>query len=279
MNLPTKVCLGAGAFLAMSGGLLALTGFAMGAQTRLDLHWGSEGIQLEHRGGSGGEQEPLEAFTRIDAALGMGDVTVVTGERYAIALEGNLSGELSYEQDGDTLRIRSRYGAWEMAGWEHQAAATIYLPEGADLEKAEMHTSMGDLTLEDVCVEELTANSDMGDICLTGVEVGEAELSLSMGDLHSDGIRTRTSLSVENDMGDVTLDGCFLGETDCELAMGDLSLYTGARAEDYGLDLEVSMGELTLDGAVQRSQVHRRGGPNRLEIHNSMGNVEIQFGK
>ena len=40
MNLPTKVCLGAGAFLVMSGGLLALTGFAMGAETHLDLPWG-----------------------------------------------------------------------------------------------------------------------------------------------------------------------------------------------------------------------------------------------
>lgn len=37
MNMPAKVCLGAGAFLVMSGGLLAITGFAMGAQTHLDL--------------------------------------------------------------------------------------------------------------------------------------------------------------------------------------------------------------------------------------------------
>ena len=28
MNMPAKVCLGAGAFLVMSGGLLAITGFA-----------------------------------------------------------------------------------------------------------------------------------------------------------------------------------------------------------------------------------------------------------
>ena len=40
MNMPAKVCLGAGAFLVMSGGLLAITGFAMGAQTHLDLDWG-----------------------------------------------------------------------------------------------------------------------------------------------------------------------------------------------------------------------------------------------
>ena len=40
MNLPAKVCLGAGAFLAMSGGLLALTGFALGAQTHLNMPFG-----------------------------------------------------------------------------------------------------------------------------------------------------------------------------------------------------------------------------------------------
>ena len=38
MNFPAKVCPGAGAFLVLSGGLLALTGFLMGGQTSLHIH-------------------------------------------------------------------------------------------------------------------------------------------------------------------------------------------------------------------------------------------------
>ncbi|MFQ9918265.1 MAG: hypothetical protein ACLRWQ_19620 [Flavonifractor plautii] len=41
MNMPAKVCLGAGAFLVVAGGLLAITGFAAGAQTHLDLDPGA----------------------------------------------------------------------------------------------------------------------------------------------------------------------------------------------------------------------------------------------
>ena len=91
MNMPAKVCLGAGAFLVMSGGLLAITGFAMGAQTHLDLDWG-RAHKSETPVDTGAphveEGTALPAFSRLDVDVSIGDVTVEYGGEYGISLTG-----------------------------------------------------------------------------------------------------------------------------------------------------------------------------------------------
>ncbi len=133
MNMPAKVCLGAGAFLVMSGGLLAITGFAMGAQTHLDLDWG-RAHKSETPVDTGAphveEGTALPAFSRLDVDVSIGDVTVEYGGDYGISLTSWGGIQLEYELDGDTLKVRSGSGAWELSDWEHEVAAVITLPEG-----------------------------------------------------------------------------------------------------------------------------------------------------
>lgn len=150
MNMPAKVCLGAGAFLVMSGGLLAITGFAMGAQTHLDLDWG-RAHKSETPVDTGAphveEGTALPAFSRLDVDVSIGDVTVEYGGEYGISLTGWGGIQLEYELDGDTLKVRSGAGAWELSDWEHEVAAVITLPEGVALESADIRTALGDVTI------------------------------------------------------------------------------------------------------------------------------------
>ena len=153
MNMPAKVCLGAGAFLVMSGGLLAITGFAMGAQTHLDLDWG-RAHKSETPVDTGAphveEGTALPAFSRLDVDVSIGDVTVEYGGEYGISLTGWGGIQLEYELDGDTLKVRSGAGDWELSDWEHEVAAVITLPEGVALESADIRTALGDVTLTGV---------------------------------------------------------------------------------------------------------------------------------
>ena len=78
--------------------------------------------------------------------------------------------------------------------------------------------------------------------------------------------------------GDVYLDGNFRGNTECTLSMGDLELYTGEPIDDYGLDMHLSMGELTLNGSEQRPVMTSPGGPHSLKVTSDMGDVRVEFG-
>ena len=53
--------------------------------------------------------------------------------------------------------------------------------------------------------------------------------------------------------------------------MGDLELYTGEPIDDYGLDMHLSMGELTLNGSEQRPVMTSPGGPHSLKVTSDMG--------
>ena len=167
MNMPAKVCLGAGAFLVMSGGLLAITGFAMGAQTHLDLDWG-RAHKSETPVDTGAphveEGTALPAFSRLDVDVSIGDVTVEYGGDYGISLTSWGGIQLEYELDGDTLKVRSGSGAWELSDWEHEVAAVITLPEGVALESADIRTALGDVTLTGVTAGTLAAGSEMGSL-------------------------------------------------------------------------------------------------------------------
>ena len=290
MNLPAKVCLGAGAFLAMSGGLLALTGFALGAQTHLNMPFGggsaaaaetptvTEEVMVDE--GSATESwAQVPAFSRIEVELDMGNVSVMPTGEYDLSFSGEHAALLDYEMDGDTLRITgTALSAMEFFTSGDEAAVTIGIPEDASLDAVDIHTAMGQVELTDFTANSLTVSTDLGNVSLDSVMASDADITLSMGDLTGYSLTTTDSLTVKNDMGDVYLDGDFQGNTDITLSMGDLDLTTWQSLDTYSLDLDVTMGDLYLDGSTQYGSVRREGGPNQLKIANSMGSADVYFG-
>ena len=290
MNLPAKVCLGAGAFLAMSGGLLALTGFALGAQTHLNMPFGGGSavaaetpmVHVEVAADEGTATESwvqVPAFSRIEVELDMGNVSVIPTGEYDLSFSGEHAALLDYEMDGDTLRITgTALSAMEFFTSGDEAAVTIGIPEDASLDTVDIHTAMGQVELGGFTANSLTVSTDLGNVSLDSVMASDADITLSMGDLTGYSLTTTDSLTVKNDMGDVYLDGDFQGNTDITLSMGDLDLTTWQSMDTYSLDLNVSMGDLYLDGSTQYGSVRREGGPNQLKIANSMGSADVYFG-
>ena len=251
MNLPAKVCLGAGAFLAMSGGLLALTGFALGAQTHLNMPFGGGSavaaetpmVHVEVAADEGTATESwvqVPAFSRIEVELDMGNVSVMPTGEYDLSFSGEHAALLDYEMDGDTLRITgTALSAMEFFTSGDEAAVTIGIPEDASLDAVDIHTAMGQVEL---------------------------------------GGFTANSLTVSTDLGNVSLDSVMASDADITLSMGDLDLTTWQSMDTYSLDLDVTMGDLYLDGSTQYGSVRREGGPNQLKIANSMGSADVYFG-
>ena len=289
MNLPAKVCLGAGAFLAMSGGLLALTGFALGAQTHLNTPFGSSAAAAEtptpdvevvaDEGSATENWAQVPAFSKIEVELDMGDVSVMPTGEYDISFSGEYASLLDYELDGDTLRITgTALSAMEFFTSGDQAAVVIGIPGGSALDTVDIHTAMGAVELTDFTANSLTVSTDLGNVYLDSVTASDADITLSMGELTGYSLSTTSSLTVKNDMGDAYLDGDFQGNTEVTLSMGDLDLTTWQPVDTYSLDLSVTMGDLCLDGSTQYGSIRRDGGPNQLTVDNSMGDVNVYFG-
>lgn len=284
MNLPAKVCLGAGAFLAMSGGLLALTGFALGAQTHLNLPFGggsAAAAETPVNTGAPGEEvwTELVPFSSVQLDVPLGDVSVLPGAEYHISISGARADTIDYQLDGDTLVVTGAdAGSVEFFASGDQASVIIEVPEGVYLETVDLHTALGQVDVSGVTAGSLTVAAELGDVYLDNVMAADADVTLSMGTLTGYSLTTTASLTVENDMGDVYLGGDFQGNTDITLSMGSLDFTTMQTLDTYSMDLSVTMGDLYLNGDHQYGSVRREGGPNQLKIANSMGDADVYFG-
>ena len=306
MSKVTKIILGAGAFLVMSGGLLALTGWATGADTQ------AMGVGHSGSGSMAGASEhapqppvdqgsqtgmDLEPFSKVDIDIDLGEIVILSGDTYGVSLDwsGNRY-RLTYETEGDTLTVRGAGGAGiNLAG--QTASVCVYVPQDAALEEVDAHTSLGDIDFSgvsarkaelsddlgnisgyDFTVEELSVKCSLGDVSLWEASAGTAKITSSMGDVDTGEFTTASSLTVEADLGGVNLQGDFQGETDVEASMGDVTLTLVRPESAYSYDLEADMGALRVNGEVLRRGAGESGGPNTLSVETSMGDIDLWFG-
>lgn len=307
MSRVTKIVLGAGAFLVMSGGLLALTGWATGANTHAmgGVHFGSSGtagVSVPERAPDPAadrgvrENTNLGPFSKVDVDIDLGEVIITPGETYGVSLDWSGDGYwLTYEMDGDTLKVRSN-GGFRLEMPERTATAYVYVPQDAALEKVDAHTALGDIDLSGVTVREaelsddlgnisgydftageLTVKCSLGDIYLSDVSAGSAELTNHMGNIDAFELTTSRSLVVDADMGSVDLQGDFQGETDVKNSMGNVTLSLAQPESAYAYDLEVDMGELSINGEAFHRNVSGSGSPHSLTAETNMGDLSLWF--
>ena len=279
MNLPTKVCLGAGAFLIMSGGLLAVTGAALGGSSRPDLPFGG-GSSSEYAGETYDyvDAEDLLPFTSLEVDVAVGDVTVMALGEYDLSISGARAGLITYEVVGDTLRVTDgEEGMPEAFSSGDETWVSIYLPDDVALETVDIHTAIGRVDLMDFAADSLTVTAGLGDVYMDDVKAADAGITLSMGDLSAYDIAASSSLTVRNELGDVWMDGDFQGDADFTMSLGDLDLRTEQSLSAYSLDIEASLGDLSLDGSTQYGAVRREGGPNSLTVDSEIGDVSVYF--
>lgn len=308
MNKLNRVLLGAGAFLVMSGGLLALTGWATGADTEAMREvsvFGSSDRRTDtpiecatDLGMGPGFQEgiDLEPFSKLDVDIDLGDIYIQTGESYDVVLDW--SGDhyqLTYELEGDTLKVRSSGGVNSNLA-KHQATVYVYLPQDAALTELKAHAALGNLEVSDVTVQKAELSGDLGDINGYGLTAGEltvqcslggifladgsadtAEITNNMGDIEVVECDTASALTVRADLGSVDLQGDFRGEVDVTSNMGGITLNLAEPESAYSYDLEVDMGELYINGASSRRSASGSGSPHTLTAEADMGDINLWF--
>lgn len=143
----------------------------------------------------------VEAFDRVQVNIDLGDITVYQdGEGYFVEFRNNVdSYALRYRIDGSTLVIESD-------GWgttNAQASVTIQIPAGAGLKDMDLHSNLGDITVEtfERGIPSATVETSLGDVTWYGSTVKELSAHSNLGnvtvmlpDLEKVGYELSTSL-------------------------------------------------------------------------------------
>ena len=303
----TKLIVGIAAPLFLVGVVLSGVGWAMGAETSIEvpvgeerIHVGWDGVGLSGWSGTSGtetaaaEEAELAPFTSLEVELSNGTVTVSAGETYGIRLHSG-SRPLKYSLEDRVLRVWDE----QPAGVEFSelgGSVEIFLPGGAALTDADITSALGGLELKNVQVETLNIQADLGDITaeglqagsavltaecgavnLTDVEADELEAELSLGDMTATGLAVTDRLTVTNSLGSVSLEG-ELGESVSVTAdMGDISAVSSRAEQWYGYELSTDLGEITVNGQNRGASASQKGEKGTMELHSDTGGITVRF--
>lgn len=293
MRHVTKGLLGAAAFFVAAGLILALAGWAMGADTNLDVNLDGHRVRIGPHGingwndweytGAAGEEHTggareLGGFRNIDIAATIADISFETAQDYGVELRWyDERLEMDYQVEGDTLSIWNTRQSFNSMNSPKTGRVVVYLPENAGLDSVSIQVDMGDIHMEDRMVDSLFINSDMGRAQLSGITARSLDMYCDMGGLSALDCTVTDSLTASNSMGEIEISGDIRGTVDLEDDMGSITLRTAAPVSDFGYDLEVDMGKLTVNGRTYTGHTEREGGPHSLYARNSMGNIDLSF--
>lgn len=188
----------------------------------------------------------VEAFDALEVDIDLGDITVFQGgDGYFVEFRNNIEGYELFYHNGTTLTVGSkdqRKHLWNNVD-NARAAVTIIIPEGAALNRINLHTSLGDIS------------------------VGELDSKVERADL-------------DTELGDVLWWGGFAKELRAESSLGDVTvvLPEDATAE---YNLSTSLGEVYVNGAAMKKAASStpRYADCAVEAHSDLGDVGLSVGK
>ena len=117
-----------------------------------------------------------------------------------------------------------------------KARIKITVPEGTQLTSVKAHLDLGDLKLEDISADKLTISESLGDIKINGCVFKSAEITENLGDIKMD------------------LPGS---------------------EEDYGMDLDVSLGDIKVNGE-NKGNNYTKEGSIPIKASNDLGDIKIK---
>ena len=207
----------------------------------------------------------------LEVKINAADFRIKQGERFSI--ESNLK-HLTVEEKNGVLTIKETK---KFAHTYTGAVLTLYVPSDTVFEKANIITGAGRLTVDslsastmnlvfgagEVTIDTLVATSDID------IDGGAGKITVSGGALHN--------LDLDMGVGQLNLTSALTGESDFDLGVGESNITVIGNKDDYKLDIEKGIGNITIDG-TSVSNIKRKGnGNNGIEVSGGIGAINLKF--
>ena len=206
---------------------------------------------------------------RINAA----DLYIKKGDAFIV--ESNLK-HLKVEENGgiltilETKKIHSNYKG---------AVLTIYVPAETEFKFAKLITGAGRLTIDKLSSESINFELGAGEVNITTLTVSQsADIEGGAGKITiSDG--TLNNLDFNMGVGQLNLRTALIGECEFELGVGESNIIVLGNKDDYRLDVEKGIGNITVDGSNVSNIKDQGNGKESIEINGGIGAINIKFEK
>ncbi len=204
---------------------------------------------------------------KINAA----DFTIQQGEAFSV--ESNLK-HLAVEERNGVLTIKETK---KFSRSYNGAVLTLTVPADAEFEKVTMITGAGRLTVDRLSASTMDFEFGAGEVKIDtliatseiDLEGGAGKITVSGGALHN--------LDLDMGVGQLNLTSALTGESDFNLGVGETNITVIGKKDDYRLDIEKGLGNITVDGISVSNLKGQGGGRNRIDISGGIGDIRLSF--
>ncbi len=207
----------------------------------------------------------------LEVKINAADFTIKQGESFSV--ESNLK-HLTVEDKNGVLTIKETK---KFANTYTGAVLTLYIPADTVFEKVNIITGAGRLTADslsastmnfelgagEVTIDTLVATSDID------IDGGAGKITVSGGALHN--------LDLDMGVGQLNLTSALTGDSDFDLGVGESNITIIGNRDDYKLDIEKGIGNITVDGASVSNIKEQGNGNNSIEVSGGIGAINLKF--
>lgn len=208
-------------------------------------------------------------ITALDIKINAADFTVKQADTFS--LESNLKDLTVTEKNGTlTIKEKKRFGVYS------GAVLTLYVPKETVFKKAEITSGAGRLTVDTLSADSLELDLGAGEVKIKELTVtsyadidgGAGKITISGGSLRN--------LDLDMGVGQLNLTSALSGKSELDLGVGESNLTFIGSKDDYTVDIEKGLGNITVDGK-NMSSYKSTNGQNRIDIDGGVGAVNVFF--
>ncbi len=207
----------------------------------------------------------------LDICVNAADFKIENGEE--LSVESNLKYLSVSEKDGvltivDEAKYNSNYS---------NPMLTICIPDGMAFEEVKMETGAAKLTVNTLFTNSLKLKLGAGDVKFESlnassdadVKGGAGRITIVSG--------TINNLTLEMGAGELNLTAALLGTSNLKFGVGESNVTLLGGKDDYKVDIEKGLGNITVDGRTVVDFSGIGNGQNHLEIKGGIGAINVRF--
>lgn len=157
------------------------------------------------------------------------------------------------------------------------AVLTIYVPAGTVFDNVNIKTGAGRFTVDSLSAATIGFELGAGDVTISkliaeksaNIEGGAGRITISDGAIKN--------LDLEMGLGQLNLTSALTGDCNLDSGVGEMNVTLLGSKDDYELDIEKGIGNITVDGKNVTDFGSSGNGANEVDIHGGVGAINVRF--
>ena len=157
------------------------------------------------------------------------------------------------------------------------AVLNIYVPVGTVFDNVNIKTGAGRFTVDSLSAATIGFELGAGDVTISkliaeksaNIEGGAGRITISDGAIKN--------LDLEMGLGQLNLTSALTGDCNLDSGVGEMNVTLLGSKDDYELDIEKGIGNITVDGKNVTDFGSSGNGANEVDIHGGVGAINVRF--